>query len=88
MNNLIRCVSLAAVVAVASLGSAQAGMHRHHGWRHHGWHGWYGPYAWQSAHAPNDFVANRLNRAVLGQIGLQGAIGLDRVALNPQPLPP
>jgi hypothetical protein len=33
-------------------------------------------------------MAAQLNRAVLGQIGLAGAVGLDRVALNPQPLPP
>jgi hypothetical protein len=33
-------------------------------------------------------MAGPLNRAVMGEIGLRGAVGLDRVALNPQPLPP
>jgi len=89
MKYLISGALLAAVVATASFSSAQAHMYRHHhGWRHHGWYNWYGPYAWQSPHVPNDFVANRLNRAVLGEIGLRGSLGLDRVALNPQPLPP
>ena len=88
MKRLIIGVSVVAVLTMAGLASAQADMRRHHGWRHHAsWH-WYGPYAWQSRHIPSDFVAQRLNRQVYGQIGLRGSLGLDQVALNPQPLPP
>ena len=87
MKHLLTGVALAALVALAMPGSAQARVQRHH---HHGWmyYSWYGPYAGGPAHAQSDFMAGPLNRAVMGQIGLKGAEGLDRVALNPQPLPP
>lgn len=85
MKHLLTGAALAALVAIAMPGSAQARMHADHAW-HHAWG--YGPWIWGEVHAPNDFVANRMNRAVLGQIALTGAVGLDRVALNPQPLPP
>ena len=50
---------------------------------------WVEAYFWgPQVHAQSDFMAAQLNRAVLVQIGLAGAVGLDRVALNPQPLPP
>jgi hypothetical protein len=84
MKHVLTGVAVAALAAFAMSGPAQARMHHHHGHWHYGW---YGPWGW-GVHAPNDFVANRLNRAVLGQVGLTGASGLDRVALNPQPLPP
>ena len=86
MNRVAKVALLVVVAAVVSVSGAQAHMHRHHGWHDHVWYGWYGPYGWQSAHTGNDFVANRLNRAVLGEIGLRGSLGLDQVALNPQPL--
>jgi hypothetical protein len=77
MKHVLTGVAVAALIAFAMPGSAQARMH-HQGCWHYSWHGGYGPYAWGPAHAANDFVANRLNRQQLG-----GA-----VELNPQPLPP
>jgi hypothetical protein len=80
MKHLVAGAALAGMIVMAMSGSAEART------RYSGW--WYGPYWGPPPHAANDFVANRLNRAVIGQIGLTGAVGLDRVALNPQPLPP
>ena len=80
MTHLFNGLALAALIALALPVSAEA--HRGHD------HGWYG-YSWgPPRHAANDFVAGQLNRAVLAQIGLRGGLGLDQVALNPQPLPP
>ena len=84
MKHVLAGIGLAALIASAAAGSAQAQSARQ--MRDSGW--WYGPYWGPPVHAANDFVANQLNRAVLGQIGLTGAVGLDKVALNPQPLPP
>ena len=86
---------MAALVAVAFAGAAEAkakaghGMHRHHG-IHYSWYsGWCcGPYSWGPAHARSDFVANQMNRHELGLIAYNGALGMDQVMLNPQPLPP
>jgi hypothetical protein len=88
MKHLLSGVALAALLAITLPGAAQAGHYRHH--HHHGgiYYSWYGPYAWGPAHAASDFMAGPLNRAVMGEIGLRGEVGLDRVALNPQPLPP
>ena len=70
MKHLLTGVALAALVALAMPGAAQAHrMHHHHGWCCYGWWGW-GPVV----HAPNDFVANRLNREEMGRIGYRGAI--------------
>lgn len=75
MRYLFNGLALAALIALALPGSAEA-------YRGHG-------YSWgPPRHSANDFVAGQLNRAVLAQIGLRGALGLDQVALNPQPLPP
>ena len=85
MKHLLAGAALAALVATTISGPADAHHRaRYHGWWGCGWYGWCG----RTPHAANDFVANELNRAVLGQIGLTGAVGLDKVALNPQPLPP
>jgi len=72
MKHVLTGVAVAALIAFAIPGTAQARMPHHHSYWHHGCYGGYGPYSWGPAHAANDFVANRLNRA----------------ALNPQPLPP
>lgn len=82
MKHVLAGIGLAALIASAAADSAQAQSARQMRY------GWYGPYWGPPVHAANDFVANQLNRAVLGQIGLTGAVGLDKVALNPQPLPP
>ena len=86
MKRLLTGVALAALVAIAMPGLAEAKAKAAHR-MHHGWlsYSWYGPYAWGPAHAKSDFVANGLNRAVLSQITYNGALGLDRVALNPLP---
>jgi hypothetical protein len=83
MKHVLAGIGLATLIASAAAGLAQAQSARQ--MRDYGW---YGPYWGPPVHAANDFVANQLNRAVLGQIGLTGAVGLDKVALNPQPLPP
>lgn len=68
MKHLLAGVALVALIATALPGSAQA-----HRWHRH-YHGWYGPWIWSGVHAPNDFVANRLNRQEMGQIGYRGAV--------------
>jgi hypothetical protein len=96
MKHLLTGAAVAALVAIAISGPAEARMQRqqpgHHAMHrgmHYTWHrgGCCGPWGW-GVHAPSDFVANGMNRQVMGQIGLRGALGLDQVALNPQPLPP
>jgi hypothetical protein len=67
MKQLLTGVALAALVAIAMPGSAQARAHHHHGW-------WYGPWIWGSVHAKSDFVANQLNREEMGRIGYKGAV--------------
>ena len=79
MKHLFSGAALAALLAIAMPGSAQARMHGHHGW-HHAWHhgwgyqSWYGPYAWGPVHARSDFMAARLNREEMGRIGFKGAV--------------
>ena len=80
MKHLLRAVALAVLVGLALANSAEAREHRQ--WC------WYGPSGWRTPRAANDFVANRLNRAVLSQIGLTGTSSFGDVSLNPQPLPP
>ena len=93
MKHVLAGAAVAALVVVTLSGSAEARMHRHHGW-HHGIHyswsyGWCcGPYTWGPAHAASDFVANQMNRREVGLIGYNGALGMDQIMLNPQPLPP
>ena len=66
---------MAMLVATAFSGSAEA--RRHHIW--YSWGGWgWGP----PVHAANDFVANKMNRQVLGIIGYNGALGLDQATLG------
>jgi hypothetical protein len=78
MRHLLAGAALAALTAIAMTGSAEARMR---------YSGGYGP-SWGPVHAPDDFVADQLNRAVIAQLAQTGPAGLDKVALNPQPLPP
>ena len=93
MKHIFAGAALAVLVAVAFSGPAEARMHRHHGWHHgihYSWHyGWCcGPYSWGPAYGPSDFVANQMNRREVGLIAYNGALGMDQIMLNPQPLPP
>ena len=85
MKHLLAGILLAAAIASVAVVPVQAQSARqvraYGSWCYYGWCG-------PVPHAANDFVANQLNRAVLGQIGQAGAGVLDKVALNPQPLPP
>lgn len=94
MKHLLTGAAFAALVAVAFAGAAdakamakaKAGHRMHH---HAGiYYSWYGPYAWGPAHAKSDFVANAMNRREVGLIAYNGALGMDQIMLNPQPLPP
>jgi hypothetical protein len=95
MKHIVAGAAVAALVALAFSGSAEARMQRHHG-SHHGIHySWHhgngrccGPYSWGPMHAKSDFVANQMNRREIGLIAYNGALGMDKVMLNPQPLPP
>ncbi len=76
MRHLLWAVAIGVLVGLAVANPAEARKHRQSCWD--------GPSGRATPHAPKDFVANRLNRAVLGQV--RG--GLGQVDLNPQPLPP
>ena len=82
MKHVLAGVGLAALIASAAADSAQAQSARQVRYS-----GGYGP-SWRPVHAPDDFVADQLNRAVIAQLAQTGPAGLDKVALNPQPLPP
>ena len=75
MRHLLWAAAIGVLVGLALANRAEARKHRQSCW--------YGP-GWATPHAASDFVANRLNRAVLGQI----RSGVGQVDLNPQPLPP
>lgn len=81
MKHLFAGAAVAVLVAIAFPGSAEA--KRDHLRYYYGWWGWGPP-----VHAANDFVANQMNRRELGLIAYNGALGMDEVMLNPQPLPP
>src|ERR1041384_7362084 len=95
MKHIVAGAAVAAAGAVAFSGSAEARIQRHHG-SHHGihysWHhgnGWCcGPYSWGPMQAKNDFFANQNNRREISLIAHNGATGMDKVMLNPRPLPP
>ena len=80
MKHLLWTVALAVLVGLALANTAEARQHRQ--WC------WYGPSGWRTLHAADDFIANRLNRAVLGQMGVTDTSGVGQTSLNPQPLPP
>jgi hypothetical protein len=81
MKHLLTGLAFAALVATAFSGTAEA--KRHHIRYYYGWWGWGPP-----VYGPTDFVANQMNRRELGLIAYNGALGMDQIMLNPQPLPP
>ena len=90
MKHLFAGAAVAALIAVAFAGAAEAKKAGHRMHRHAGiYYSWCcGPYSWGPAHAKSDFVANAMNRREVGLIAYNGALGMDQVMRNPQPLPP